>query len=54
MKKINNGEKINLGKKVVIIGAGNAAMDVILAAYASGVKTVTAIDIKKHLLLTKN
>ncbi len=47
MKKINNGEKINLGKKVVIIGAGNAAMDVILAAYASGAKTVTAIDIKK-------
>jgi len=47
LKKTKRGEKINLGKKVVVIGAGNAAMDVIIEAYNQGAKEVTAIDIQK-------
>lgn len=47
LKAINKGEKPNVGQKVVVIGAGNAAMDVVVGAYQCGVKEVTAIDIQK-------
>lgn len=47
LKSINKNEKPKLGKKVAIIGAGNAAMDVIIGAYGLGAKQVTAIDIQK-------
>lgn len=47
LKAVNNGEKPPIGKKVVVIGAGNAAMDVVIGAYDLGAKEVTAIDIQK-------
>ncbi|MCD6526449.1 MAG: FAD-dependent oxidoreductase [Desulfuromonas sp.] len=47
LKKINAGEKPTVGKKVVVIGAGNAGMDVALGAYAMGAKKVTAIDVQR-------
>ena len=47
LKDSKNGKKYNLGEKVVVIGAGNAAMDVITEVYKQGVKEVTAIDIKE-------
>lgn len=47
LKKINNNESVTVSEKVVIIGAGNAAMDVVIGAYKSGAKEVTAIDIQK-------
>lgn len=47
LKAINKGEKPQIGKKVVVIGAGNAAMDVIIGAYGLGAEEVTAIDIQK-------
>jgi NADPH-dependent glutamate synthase beta subunit-like oxidoreductase/NAD-dependent dihydropyrimidine dehydrogenase PreA subunit len=47
LKRSKNGEKINIGKKVVVIGAGNAAMDVVIEAYKQGAQDVTAIDIQK-------
>lgn len=51
VNKIKNekggGEKPKIGKKVVVIGAGNAAMDVVVGAYELGAKEVTAIDIQK-------
>jgi len=47
LKKINRGERINIGKKVVVIGAGNAGMDVVMGAYKMGAEKVTAIDIQK-------
>lgn len=53
LKKINNNEKVKLGEKVVIIGAGNAAMDVVIGAYKSGAKEVTAIDIQKPAAFDK-
>lgn len=47
LKAINKGEKPKIGKKVVVIGAGNAAMDVVIGAYTLGAEEVTAIDIQK-------
>lgn len=53
LKSINNGEKVPIGEKVVIIGAGNAAMDVVIGAYKCGAKDVTAIDIQKPAAFPK-
>ena len=47
LKDAKNGKKYNLGEKVVVIGAGNAAMDVITEVYKQGAKEVTSIDIKE-------
>ncbi len=48
LKGCKNGQKFNLGKKVVVIGAGNAAMDVITEVYKQGgVESVIAIDIQE-------
>ena len=47
LKDCKNGKKYNLGKKVVIIGAGNAAMDVVVEVSKLGVKDITAIDIQE-------
>ena len=48
LKDAKKGKKYNLGKKVVVIGAGNAAMDVITEVYKQGgVEEVTAIDIQE-------
>ena len=47
LKNSKNGKKYNLGKKVVVIGAGNAAMDVITEVYKQGVRDITAIDIRE-------
>ena len=47
LKAVNKGEKPKIGEKIVVIGAGNAAIDVIIGAYQLGAKEVTAIDIQK-------
>lgn len=47
LKEVNKGLKPKVGEKVVVIGAGNAAMDVVIGAYEVGAKEVTAIDIQK-------
>jgi NADPH-dependent glutamate synthase beta subunit-like oxidoreductase/glutamate synthase domain-containing protein 3/Pyruvate/2-oxoacid:ferredoxin oxidoreductase delta subunit len=53
LKQINKGERPNIGKKVVVIGAGNAAMDVIIGAYQLGAIEVTAVDIQKPAAFDK-
>jgi len=53
LKAINKGEKPQIGEKVVVIGAGNAAMDVVIGAYNLGAKDVTAIDIQKPAAFDK-
>lgn len=53
LKRINRGEKPAIGQKVVVIGAGNAAMDVVIGAYGLGAKEVTAIDIQKPAAFDK-
>lgn len=47
LKDSKNGKKYDLGEKVVIIGAGNAAMDVVTEVYKQGAKEVCAIDIQE-------
>jgi NADPH-dependent glutamate synthase beta subunit-like oxidoreductase/glutamate synthase domain-containing protein 3/Pyruvate/2-oxoacid:ferredoxin oxidoreductase delta subunit len=47
LKEVNKGKNPKVGDKVVVIGAGNAAMDVVIGAYEMGAKEVTAIDIQK-------
>jgi len=53
LKAINKGEKPPIGKKVAVIGAGNAAMDVVIGAYQLGAEQVTAIDIQKPAAFDK-
>jgi len=47
LKQVNAGQKPKIGKKVIVIGAGNAGMDVCLGAYAMGAEKVVAIDIQR-------
>ena len=47
LKQINSGTTPDIGKKVVVIGAGNAGMDVVLGAYTAGAEGVTAIDVQR-------
>lgn len=53
LKEINKGNKPKVGEKVVVIGAGNAGMDVVISAYGLGAKEVTAIDIQKPAAFKK-
>ncbi len=53
LKKVNAGEKPSVGKRVVVIGAGNAGMDVALGAYAMGAVKVTAIDVQRPAAFQK-
>jgi len=47
LKEVNAGKKPAVGERVVVLGAGNAGMDVCLGAYAMGAKKVTCIDIQR-------
>ncbi len=47
LKEINAGKKPKIGRKVVVIGAGNAGMDVAIGAYSMGAQQVTAIDVQR-------
>lgn len=47
LKQVNAGDNPPVGNTVVVIGAGNAGMDVALGAYAMGAKKVTAIDVQR-------
>ena len=53
LKDVNNGKHPSVGEKVVVIGSGNAGMDVCLGAYAMGAKQVTAIDIQRPAAFKK-
>jgi NADPH-dependent glutamate synthase beta subunit-like oxidoreductase/Pyruvate/2-oxoacid:ferredoxin oxidoreductase delta subunit len=47
LKQVNAGQQPKIGKKVIVIGAGNAGMDVCLGAYAMGAEQVIAIDVQR-------
>jgi NADPH-dependent glutamate synthase beta subunit-like oxidoreductase/Pyruvate/2-oxoacid:ferredoxin oxidoreductase delta subunit len=53
LKAINAGGRPPVGERVVVLGAGNAGMDVCLGAYAMGAKKVTAIDIQRPAAFQK-
>jgi len=47
LKAVNRGEKVAIGKRVVVIGCGNAGMDVAVGAYQMGAEQVTCIDVQQ-------
>jgi NADPH-dependent glutamate synthase beta subunit-like oxidoreductase/Pyruvate/2-oxoacid:ferredoxin oxidoreductase delta subunit len=53
LKEVNSGKRPKVGERVVVIGAGNAGMDVCLGAYAMGAKKVTAIDVQRPAAFKK-
>ena len=46
---LNNPDSYNLGQKVIVIGAGNAAMDVARTAIRKGVRDLTCFSITKKV-----
>ncbi len=46
---LNNPDVYNLGENVIVIGAGNAAMDVARTAVRMGSRNVTCFSIEKHV-----
>lgn len=46
---LNNPDSYHLGKRVIVIGAGNAAMDVARTAIRKGVETLTCFSITKEV-----
>ena len=46
---LNNPDSFRLGKKVIVVGAGNAAMDVARTALRKGVEDVTCISITRKV-----
>jgi NADPH-dependent glutamate synthase beta subunit-like oxidoreductase/Pyruvate/2-oxoacid:ferredoxin oxidoreductase delta subunit len=53
LKDVNAGRKPRIGRRVVVIGAGNAGMDVAIGAYAMGAQQVTAIDVQRPAAFRK-
>ena len=49
LKKVNGGEKVDPGKRVVVIGGGNTAMDVARCAIRSG-SDVTVVTYSRMVL----
>ena len=47
LKEVNAGKNPKVGRRVVVIGAGNAGMDVAIGAYSMGAQQVTAIDVQR-------
>ncbi|MDD3117821.1 MAG: FAD-dependent oxidoreductase [Victivallales bacterium] len=47
LRRVNAGQRPEIGRKVVVIGCGNSGMDVVFGAYACGAEQVTAIDIQQ-------
>jgi len=47
LKAVNRGENPKVGRRVVVIGCGNAGMDAAVGAYQMGAEQVTCIDVQK-------
>ena len=53
LKEAKGKDSINIGKQVVVIGAGNVGCDVACEAYRLGAEKVTLVDIQKPLAFGK-
>jgi NADPH-dependent glutamate synthase beta subunit-like oxidoreductase/ferredoxin len=53
LKAVNRGEHPRTGRNVIVIGCGNAGMDVAAGAYAEGAGHVTCIDVQKPAAFEK-
>lgn len=51
---LNNPDSYQLGKRVIVIGAGNAAMDVARTAIRKGVQELTCFSITKQVAANKH
>ena len=51
---LNNPDSYQLGKRVIVIGAGNAAMDVARTAIRRGVQELTCFSITKQVAASKH
>ena len=51
---LNNSDSYQLGKRVIVIGAGNAAMDVVRTAIRKGVQELTCFSITKQVAASKH
>ena len=51
---LNNPDRYQLGKRVIVIGAGNAAMDVARTAIRKGVQELTCFSITKQVAASKH
>lgn len=51
---LNNPDSYQLGKRVIVIGAGNAAMDVVRTAIRKGVQELTCFSITKQVAASKH
>lgn len=53
LKSVKRGRPMKIGKRVVIIGAGNVGCDVACEAYRNGAEQVILVDIQKPLAFGK-
>ena len=53
LKAMNRGEKVHVGKNVVVIGGGNSGMDVATSAYEQGAEKVIVVDVVKPAAFDK-
>lgn len=52
-KAVNRGENPKVGKRVIVIGAGNSGMDAALDAYQMGAEKVVCVDMQKPAAFAK-
>ncbi len=53
LKAINRGERVPVGKRVIVIGCGNSGMDTAVGAYQMGAEQVTCIDVQQPAAFAK-
>ena len=53
LKAVNRGEKVKVGKRVIVIGCGNSGMDAALGAYQMGAAQVVCIDVQRPAAFKK-
>lgn len=47
LKAVNRGERVPVGKRVIVIGCGNSGMDAAVGAYQMGAEQVVCIDVQR-------
>ncbi|HEY3423550.1 MAG TPA: FAD-dependent oxidoreductase [Negativicutes bacterium] len=47
LKAVNRGERVAVGRRVIVIGCGNSGMDAAVGAYQMGAEQVTCIDVQR-------
>ena len=52
-KAVNRGEKVKVGRRVIVIGCGNSGMDAAVGAYQMGAEQVVCIDVQRPAAFQK-